>query len=156
MKTRVSLGSRMLASASLLAWLGAAAVAQPGPPAPMPVPGIEGMRQLNLTAEQKTQLRDLGRESQANMKRIGDAVRKAREELEEVYSQPKLDVRRAKQLNEQINDLQKDMLEEHLRVEQKLRSILTTEQFTTLRTGMAQRWRDRFPRTRMRPPGSQK
>jgi Spy/CpxP family protein refolding chaperone len=156
MKSLASVLAGTVVTASLALGLAGTAFAQPGSPGPMPVPGIEGMRRLNLSTEQQAQLRDLGRESQANMKRIGDAMRKARQELEEVYSQPKLDTRRAKQLNNQINALQKDMLEEHLRVEQRLRAILTPEQFTTLRSEMTERWKGRFPRTRVRPPGDDK
>lgn len=143
---------QVVAYGFVAACLTAGASAQPpGPSGATRIPPTETMRALNLSAEQKSRLRDLGEESRVRTKNLGDAMWKARQELEGIYSQPKLDARRARQLNDKINELQKDMLDEHLRVEQKLRSILTPDQFTRLRAGMAQHWKNRFPRNRTRP-----
>jgi Spy/CpxP family protein refolding chaperone len=123
--------------------------AQPaGSPGPPPVPRADAMKDLNLTPDQRTRLKELGHRTREKLKQLGAAMMKAREELEKVYNAYPLDDGKARQLNTQINSLQRSTLDLHYRAEQELRKILTADQFTKLRANMASRWKNRVPRDR--------
>lgn len=97
------------------------------------------MRRLNLTDEQMHQVQEMRQQTMERLQKLQNQLRQVRRQLEVLYRDYELDMVRARQLNEQINRIQKDILDTHLQVEKRLREILKPEQFAKLRADMQRR-----------------
>lgn len=120
-----------LAFAALLLPFAGPAAAQ-GPPAP-------DYQRLGLSADQMTRVRDLHTETYQAMRTLEGQLREQRRALETAYGEFKLDTARVRQLNNRINEIQRDLLEKHTHLQVELRKILTADQFQRLRTMMGER-----------------
>jgi Spy/CpxP family protein refolding chaperone len=110
--------------------LGPGARAQSGPDRL----GAPDYQALGLSADQKTRVQALHKSIGAQMRVLGQRLRQRRKALEAVYGAYDLDTAKARQLNKQINDTQRGILDEHLRLQTELRGILTQDQFSRLQT----------------------
>ena len=136
---------RVLGVAVLLASSNAA-MAQP--PAR---PSGGGLRELGLTEEQYKRVREVRQQMFQRIRNLEASLRERRRAQEVVFADYTMDTEKAKRLNTQINDIQKDLLETHLRLQLQLRQILTAEQFNRLQQNM--RRAQGRPRGQGRPPG---
>jgi Spy/CpxP family protein refolding chaperone len=116
-----------LAVAACVLALGAPAHAQAAP-------GGQDYKTLGLSAEQKASVRGLHQSIGAQMRSLDKTLRARRRALEAVYGEYDLDTAKARQLNNQINNTQRAILDQHLRLQSELRKILTQDQFSRLQT----------------------
>jgi Spy/CpxP family protein refolding chaperone len=96
--------------------------------------GAPDYQALGLSADQKTRVQALHKSIGAQMRTLGQTLRQRRKALEAVYGAYDLDTAKARQLNKQINDTQRAILDQHLRLQTDLRGILTQDQFSRLQT----------------------
>lgn len=127
----------MLTAAILAAGV---ASAQPPPPGTPPPPGRgDRLHQLGLNPEQTRKVQDVLKQFGPKMRDLEKTLAERRKALEGLYAQFNLDTGQARQLNIQINGVQKEILEHHLKLQVELRKILTAEQFGKMRDGMQRR-----------------
>ena len=88
----------------------------PGRPEGGPVERFHEPAIPGLNADQTRRIRELREESGSKLASLGLELRNYRRSLETLYRSYQLDVNAARRLNRQINDVQKRMLEQHLRV----------------------------------------
>jgi Spy/CpxP family protein refolding chaperone len=110
------------------------------PPAPLPTPVRVGrLGNLGLTEEQNRRVAELRRNTGQRMRELEQTLAERRRDLEGMYRTYSLDALRARQWNTQINTTQREILEQHLKLQQELRKILTSDQFDRLRERMERR-----------------
>ncbi|HEY3268967.1 MAG TPA: periplasmic heavy metal sensor [Armatimonadota bacterium] len=143
-----------LAAAVILAAPSAVqAQAPPQPPAGAPGPQYQS---LGLSADQLRRVQALHAQFGPKLGELERSLRDKRRALEDLYKDFALDMDQARRLNAQINDIQKDILAQHLRLQVELRKILTAEQFGRLKESIERRTPRGFrsrPRGGDRPEG---
>lgn len=130
-----------LLSAALLAAV--LAVGSPAHAQGTPGPGGRDYQALGLSADQKARVDALHKDIGRQMRELSETLRARRQALETLYKDYDLDTGKARSLNNQINDTQKAMLEQHLRLQTELRKILTEDQFSRLQSIVGKRMRER-------------
>lgn len=108
-----------------------------------PGPGGRDYQTLGLSADQKARVDALHKDIGRQMRSLGETLRARRQALEAVYRQYDLDAGKARALNNQINETQRAILDQHLRLQVELRKILTEDQFMRLQSVVQQRMRSR-------------
>ncbi|MGI6296129.1 MAG: Spy/CpxP family protein refolding chaperone [Armatimonadota bacterium] len=88
---------------------------------------------LNLSADSKDQLKTLAANTRKRTMREREAMRRARYDLLQVYSNYTIDERKAKSAQDKISAAQLNLLNIHLDNEIALRSVLNAEQFHQFR-----------------------
>jgi Spy/CpxP family protein refolding chaperone len=106
------------------------------------------MNGLGLSPDQMKRVDAFHKQFGPKMQALERELGEKRRALETLYAQYSLDTAQAQKLNTEINHIQKQILEGHLKLQQDLRKILTSEQFDKLKSGML-RHRQGFGR----PPG---
>jgi len=105
---------------------------------------------IDITPHQKEQLKALATDTRSKMEHERDNLRHARMELTQVYSNYNIDEHKVKALQERISTSQLNLLNAHLDNEIAIRSILSQDQFDTLRHMINPRGRNR--RMLVQPP----
>lgn len=123
--------------------LALAAILVAAPPARAQGPGDQDYQTLGLSADQKSRVDALHKSFGRQMRVLGQTLRTRRQALETVYQQFDLDTAKARALNGQINDTQRAMLDQHLRLQVELRKILTEDQFNRLQSSVRKRMHNR-------------
>lgn len=141
MRTLIKLVALSVVAAGLSAGSGRT---QPPPP-PIHANPMNG---LGLSPDQTKRLEALHNQFGPKMRDMEKALEDKRRAVEALYAQYTLDTGQAQKLNADINKIQKDILDGHLKLQQELRKILTSDQYDKLRSGMMRR-RQGFGR----PPG---
>jgi hypothetical protein len=90
-------------------------------------------RGAQLTEQQATQVRQLVRRTRAEVERLETLLSQRREQLAEAYMRYELRSRAALALQDEIVRLQRDLLAVHHRMHAHLRTIVTKEQFETMK-----------------------
>jgi Spy/CpxP family protein refolding chaperone len=93
---------------------------------------------LQLSADQKDQFTKLEAQGQNDRRDLFKELHDLRTQLSAVYHEYDIDVRRARSLNDQLNNVQARLLDLHLIEQQKLRKILTSSQFAKLQADIDQ------------------
>ena len=114
-----------------------------------PQPGrTDRLRQLGMNPDQTRKVQEVLKQFGPKMRDLERTLSERRKALEALYGQFDLDIGQARQLNSQINGVQKEILEHHLKLQVELRKILTADQFGKMRDGMDRR----RPQERHGPP----
>lgn len=110
-------------------------------PPPAPPPGhspIDDQQILQLNPDQKAKFTNFETTSRAKKKELIDRVRDLRHQLFVVYQSYDLDVKKANDLNRELNSVQQELLKLHFTEQVELRKILTADQFNRLQTAIRQ------------------
>ena len=105
----------------------------------------EIFNQLNLTDTQKKQLEDNKRQHRAQMQRVHQAMKVAREAMKAELMKPQLDITKLTALHNQIKALQSQMEDNMFASILAVRTILTPEQFGKFINLMHHRPQQRAP-----------
>src|SRR5262245_47953337 len=98
------------------------ALSQDKPPDPPP-----------LTEEQRARLTRLSQDTQKESTRLKALLEERQQELARVYAEYNLDLPRATQLEAEILDLQRQMLDNYRKMQVELRAVVGKERFMTLK-----------------------
>jgi Spy/CpxP family protein refolding chaperone len=93
---------------------------------------------LQLSTGQKQQFSQLESEARTQHMTLYKQLHDLRGQLSAVYREFQLDVKKARSLNDQLNKVQAQLLDLHLIEQQKLRRILTPDQFSRLQAQVDQ------------------
>jgi Spy/CpxP family protein refolding chaperone len=133
---------------------------QPAPPRRVP-PGNNLMQRLNLTPEQRAQLRDIRKQSEPEVRELTRRVRLARRALDEAVYADAVDEAQVEQRVRALTEAQAALLRLRSATELKVRRVLTPEQLQTFRDLRVQAQRQQLMQRRMRgvprqmPPAGQ-
>lgn len=117
-----------------------------GPPKPSQEEEKERRRlRIGITKEQEAQLDALWNEHGPKRKEVIEKMRDALKKLGEVYDNYEFDREQARALRREIVGLHARTMLLHLEAEEKIRKILTKEQFDKMRALMKEEWRQRMP-----------
>lgn len=105
-----------------------------GPPPESPWSGDN----LQLSPDQKAKFTALAEQAQQARGSLYKQLHDLRNNLSAVYGEYQLDARKARALNDELNKVQAQLLEMHLQEQQKLRAILTPDQFNRLQAQIHQ------------------
>jgi len=133
----------MLAVAGLCLLCPSAVNSAPAASAPPPAIGQQDQAALNLTPDQKQKFTAFMSESQAARAKLYGKLHDLHRDLRSVYQSYQLDVKHAKSLDGQLNEVQQELLDLHLSEETHIREILTPEQFATLQAQIHQHMEQR-------------
>ncbi|HEY3413534.1 MAG TPA: periplasmic heavy metal sensor [Armatimonadota bacterium] len=139
-----------LALALLIA--GPASAQAPPPPGGPPQGRVNRLSTLGLNADQMKRVQDVLKDFGPKMRDLEKSLFDRRRTLEGLYDRFDLDLGQARQLNKQINGIQKDILDQHLKLQVELRKILTADQYSKMRQGMHRRPMERRDAPWERPP----
>ena len=117
----------------LLAFLMLSAGARPQPP-PAGFPWWDSplVRDLNLSEDQRQQIRGVVREHRRSLIDLRAAVEKAEAQLEDVFNEDRVDQRRAGEAIDQLVAARGELTRALSQLSLRLRSILTAEQWREL------------------------
>lgn len=101
-----------------------------------PPPPLSSM--MKLTPPQQQKLSDMENTSHQQASQLTDQIRRLRERLSVLYGTYSLDTGEARQLNQQINRVQGQLLELRLTEQRQLRNILSPDQFAQLQAAIRQ------------------
>ncbi|MCL5105333.1 MAG: hypothetical protein M1133_14650 [Armatimonadetes bacterium] len=107
-------------------------------------------QRIDVTPEQRQQLKSIGMETRRKMQDARDTLRRARMDLFQVYRDYNLDERKARSARERISRAQRELLGIHLDNQIALRSKLNADQFAEFRGMM--KGRIHGPEAGVRPP----
>ena len=105
------------------------------PPAPMQGrnPGGDPIRELNLTAEQREQIRMIREQNRAERATVNQRVRETNRALEEALDSEDPDQSVLEQRIQEVSAAQAEAMRMRIRTEVKIRQILTSEQRVMLK-----------------------
>jgi Spy/CpxP family protein refolding chaperone len=90
-------------------------------------------RRLRLSDEQQEKIQQLYRDSDRRKREIDELLKKLYRDLDKLYDRYDFDRGKVKNVSDQISDVRRRSLTLYRENEEKLRSILTREQFERLR-----------------------
>jgi hypothetical protein len=108
-----------------------------------------------LTQEQRTRLTRLAHDTQRESARLKALLEERQQELSRVYAAYDLDLPRATQLEAEILDLQRQMLDTYRKMQVELRAVVSKERFMTLKKridNFLQSPAEKTPAKDQRPP----
>lgn len=154
MSTRTIVALAGLIAAGLLCHAASGQAQRPGPSGG-PGRGFDGRRgptdeererarvTIGMSREQQKQLEAVFHDSEARMRDVMTRIRDRYKELNELYAAYDFDRARARGLIRELTDLRRKVLESRTDNEERMRKVLTREQFDKLRALLAREWQRR-------------